>query len=220
VRKAAAEVEAELDIIICNAGVMALPEYTASEDGFELQFASNHLAHFLLVNLLVPKLLPEGSDASEKRIVNVSSSAYSFAGVRFDDVNYGDGKDYEKWAAYGQSKTANMLFTISLAEKLGKRGVKSFSLHPGGISTGLQQHVPQEELDEKRKQYTGVLKTLQQGCATTLVAAFDPSIDEKNGAFLQDGDLFTPTKSWATDPENARKLWELSEKMVGQKFEY
>jgi len=68
---------------------MALPEYTASEDGFELQFASNHLAHFLLVNLLVPKLLPEGSDASEKRIVNVSSSAYSFAGVRFDDVNYG-----------------------------------------------------------------------------------------------------------------------------------
>jgi len=70
-----------------------------------------------------------------------------------------------------------MLFTISLAEKLGKRGVKSFSLHPGGISTGLQQHVPQEELNEKRKQYAGVLKTLQQGCATTLVAAFDPSID-------------------------------------------
>ncbi|KAF8243875.1 NAD(P)-binding protein [Wilcoxina mikolae CBS 423.85] len=223
VRKAAEEVQTELDIIICNAGVMSLPEFTTSKDGFELQFASNHLAHFLLVNLLVPKLLPEGCDASEKRIVNVASSAYLLSGVRFDDIDFGARKEYEKWAAYGQSKTANMLFSISLAEKLGKRGVKSFSLHPGSILTGLQQYVPEEELVARRKQYASIVsdrKTVQQGCATTLVAAFDPSIDEMNGAFLQDGDLYTPVKTWAMDPEEARKLWELSEKMVGQKFEY
>lgn len=127
---AAAKVAATVpyvDVLINNAGIMALHEYTTSPDGVEMQFAANHLGHFLLTNLLFPLLSP-GS-----RVVSVSSAGHVLGNVRFDDVNFENGKVYEEWAGYGQAKSANVLFTVDLARKWAAKGILAFSLHPGNI---------------------------------------------------------------------------------------
>jgi NAD(P)-dependent dehydrogenase (short-subunit alcohol dehydrogenase family) len=115
-----------------NAGIMGIPNYATSADGIEMQFAANHVGHFLLTNLLVP-LISEGG-----RIVNLSSAGHALGDVRFDDWNFDEGRKYDEWEAYGQAKSGNALFALSLAGKLKKRGVVAFSLHPGNIwGTGL-----------------------------------------------------------------------------------
>ena len=129
VKSAAKEINLKidkLDILINNAGVMAVKDYTKTKDGFELQFAANHVGHFLLTNLLAPKII-----AAKGRIINVSSFGYMSGGVVFDDPNFSDGAKYNPWIAYAQSKTANILFSRSLASKLKSKGVESFSLNPG-----------------------------------------------------------------------------------------
>jgi NAD(P)-dependent dehydrogenase (short-subunit alcohol dehydrogenase family) len=115
-----------IDVLVNSAGIMAGP-YSTTEDGIESQFGANHIGHFLLANLLMPKLLA----APAPRIVSVASDGHRFGGVRFSDVNFRGGEEYEQWEAYGQSKTANILFAKALAQRLGGRGVRSFSLHPG-----------------------------------------------------------------------------------------
>ncbi|KDQ11789.1 hypothetical protein BOTBODRAFT_176980 [Botryobasidium botryosum FD-172 SS1] len=224
VRAAADEVlsySEPLHVLINNAAIMAV-DYALTSDGHETQFGVNHLGHFLFTARIFPKLQESGAP----RIVNVSSSAHPFSPVRFDDLGFDSGKKYDRWHAYGQSKTANILFSKELA----RRGVISFSVHPGGIRTNLQDRSPQvaqdllkmgvfnesgEPVDTERVKW----KTVAQGAATHIVAAFDPSILPQSGSYLADGNVETATLApHATDPEDAKKLWDLSEKLVGEKF--
>ncbi|KAI9826744.1 MAG: hypothetical protein M1819_007289 [Sarea resinae] len=221
VHSAAAKVESwtdvTIDVLINNAGVMAGP-YRTTEDGFEMQFGVGHLGHFLFTNLL----LKADKIRTGGRIVNVSSEGHMLGPVRFDDPGFEHGTQYNEWQGYGQAKTANMLFSLALAERLKDRKIYSFSLHPGVIMTNLGRHMSEQELEElvqsAGERFGDALKTLQQGVSTHLVAAFDPSIVDSNGGYLSDCKITFPVKDYATDPEGAKKLWTLSEEMVGQKF--
>jgi len=215
-----------IDVVINNAAIMVCP-FKKSEDGIESQFATNYISHFLLTNLLIPKILT----SEYPRVVNVSSSAHGMSSVRFDDINFKDGQDYDRWAAYGQSKTASILFSVGL----NLRGVKSFALHPGSIASQLQQYMTEEirnaGLETLRAAgrplpNTG-RKTLQQGCATTLRAALDPALesmvkDGKKSFYLVDCQIVTDDSvaEYALDEENANKLWNISEKIVGENFSW
>ncbi|KAK9233847.1 hypothetical protein V1525DRAFT_115672 [Lipomyces kononenkoae] len=206
---------------------MAVKDFETSKEGIEIQFATNHIGHFLLTNLLMPKLEAASPGA---RIINVSSGGYVLSEVRFDDLNFEDGKSYIPWLGYAQSKTANILFTVGLAAMLKKRGIYSFSLHPGLIfGTNLGLHLDEEsfkvlaEIGLERGFPTLVEderpKSLSEGCATGLVAALDDSLEGKSGAYLSDCVIETPME-YARDSDNAEKLWLLSEELIGQKFSY
>ncbi|MEV0182298.1 SDR family NAD(P)-dependent oxidoreductase [Streptomyces sp. NPDC050625] len=212
-----------VDFMIDNAGIMACPE-TRVGPGWEAQFATNHLGHFALVNRLWPAIAPGGA-----RVVSVSSRGHHFSGIRWDDVHWRRG--YDKWEAYGQAKTANVLFAVHL-DKLGRDfGVRAFSLHPGGIITPLQRHLPREEMvergwiDEQGNPLNPEgFKTPQQGAATQVWAATSPQLDGMGGVYLEDCDIAEPApadgertgvKDWATDPEQAARLWALSAELTG-----
>ncbi|KAL2067223.1 hypothetical protein VTL71DRAFT_1647 [Oculimacula yallundae] len=232
VRASAKEIDAlveKIDIFICNAAIMACP-YEKNEDGIESQFATNHVGHFLLVNLLRAKLVGNGT-----RIVVVGSSAHSMGGVRFEDWNFDDGKEYNAWEAYAQSKTASMLFAKSLARKLEKSGGFAYSLNPGSIRSNLQGHLfsteglladglaraTESEAKEGRVFVREAQKSLEQGCATTLIAALDPDLEAFSGDYLDNGDVSkVKVREYATSLENQEKLWKLSEELVGEKFEW
>jgi NAD(P)-dependent dehydrogenase (short-subunit alcohol dehydrogenase family) len=212
-----------LDIVIDSAGIMACPE-TRVGPGWEAQFATNHLGHFALVNRLWPAIEPGGA-----RVVSVSSRAHHFSGMRWDDVHWQQG--YDKWEAYGQAKTANVLFAVHLDALARDRGVRAFSLHPGGILTPLQRHLPKQEMVERGwiDEDGNILnpegfKTPQQGAATQVWAATSPQLDGMGGVYLEDCDIAEPApadgagvgvKDWATDPEQAARLWELSARLTG-----
>ncbi|MFB7996116.1 SDR family NAD(P)-dependent oxidoreductase [Streptomyces sp. NPDC056002] len=212
-----------LDIVIDSAGIMACPE-TRVGPGWEAQFATNHLGHFALVNRLWPAIEPGGA-----RVVSVSSTGHHASPIRWDDVHWRDG--YDKWEAYGQAKTANALFAVQL-DRLGReRGVRAFSLHPGGILTPLQRHLPTQEMVERgwidedgNLLHPEVFKTPQQGAATQVWAATSPQLNGMGGVYLEDCDIADPApadgarvgvKEWATDPEQAARLWALSAELTG-----
>ncbi|WP_199572557.1 SDR family NAD(P)-dependent oxidoreductase [Streptomyces murinus] len=212
-----------LDIVIDSAGIMACPE-TRVGDGWEAQFATNHLGHFALVNRLWLAIAPGGA-----RVVSVSSRGHHAAGIRWDDIHWRRG--YDKWEAYGQAKTANVLFAVQL-DKLGRdAGVRAFALHPGGILTPLQRHLAQEEMVERgwidedgNLLHPEVFKTPQQGAATQVWAATSPQLDGLGGLYLEDCDIAEPApdtddregvKDWAIDPEQAARLWTLSAELTG-----
>ncbi|KAH6885734.1 hypothetical protein B0T10DRAFT_608183 [Thelonectria olida] len=238
VRRAAEEVNSwadvpNIDVVVNNAGVMGV-DFALTRDGFETQFAASHVGHFLLTNSIMEKILASDSP----RIVNVSSDGHRLGPLRWADPHFSNGETYHKWVAYGQAKTSNMLFAISLAEKLGKLGLQAYSLHPGVImSTGLGNHLNQsEEGDFKLLRETDRLQGNSEGwadfdvvpsdvgTATHAFAAFDDTISERNGAYLlkcRVADPYVDTvKPWATSPIEADKLWKLSEELVGQKFGY
>jgi len=219
-----------IDILVNNAGIMAV-EYALSRDGVEAHFATNHLGHFLLTNLLMDKILASNAP----RVVNVSSDGHRLSHIRFDDYNFDGGKTYNKWTAYGQSKTANILTAASLASKLAAKGLLAFSLHPGVISTNLSSHIDWTDdiqllktsdraMGNKEGWSEFEFKSPDQGVATTVFAAFSPDLNAHNGAYLQDSHVADPwtetVKPWATSPVEAERLWKLSEKLVGQKFDY
>jgi NAD(P)-dependent dehydrogenase (short-subunit alcohol dehydrogenase family) len=227
VRKAAAEVNDltdHIDVLLNNAGIMAVPEFTTNKDGIELQFATNHLGHFLLTALLFPKIEAAGPGA---RIVNLTSDGHELAQCHFEDYNFSDGKKYHPFRGYGQSKTANILFTTYLAKHLSSRQIYSFTLHPGVImSTGISKTMTDEMVrtaDEIAKEETGVgftieePKDIEHGIATSLIAILDPRLEQHNGAYLEDGAIAV-ARSYATSEEGAERLWELSEKLVKQEF--
>ena len=214
-----------IDILIANAGIMASDE-TRVGPGWESQFATNHLGHFALVNRLWPAINPGA------RVVSVSSRGHHYSGIRWDDLNFERG--YDKWQAYGQAKTANVLFAVQL-DRLGReRGVRAFSLHPGGIWTNLVRFIPQEELLERgwideagnRLDIPG-FKTPEQGAATSLWAATSPQLDDLGGLYLEDCDVAEPApepadidlrvgvRDWAIDPDQAARLWTLSAELTG-----
>ncbi|KAF8867276.1 NAD(P)-binding protein [Acephala macrosclerotiorum] len=241
VRSAAAKIsevlgDRELDILICNAAIMACP-FALTEDGIESQFGTNHIGHFLLTNLLFPHVL----QAENPRVVMVSSSAHIHGSVRFEDWNFdgdgekGEGKSYSEWEAYGQSKMANILFAKSLARVFERRGTKgkAFSLHPGSIRSGLQVHMlasdtlladglaraDAAEAKHGREFRREAPKTLDQGCSTTLIAALDPSLDGASGVYLVNGDVAEHQPENTSESDQDR-LWQLSEKLVGENFDW
>ncbi|KAK6349515.1 hypothetical protein TWF696_005799 [Orbilia brochopaga] len=216
-----------IDVLVNNAGIMAQP-YSKTVDGFESQFATNHLGHFIFTKRLMPKILAAARVGREPRIVNISSNGHRIYGINWDDVNFSDGKTYDPWMAYGQSKTANMLFSLALAERYGGRGVYSFSVHPGLIvDTNLGAHLDKEAVMEllfsdqtPEPDIPLIQKTLQQGVSTHVVAAFDPEIKKDNGKYLADCIVADHrVKDWAADKSSAKRLWELSEQLTGEKYD-
>ncbi|KAJ6153518.1 hypothetical protein N7470_006477 [Penicillium chermesinum] len=220
-----------IDILVNNAGIMAV-EHAVSPDGYESQLATNHLGPFLFTNLIMGKVLASAAP----RIVMVSSDGHRLCPFRFHDYNFRDGETYNRWQAYGQSKSANMLMALSLAQKLGLRhNLLAFSLHPGVINTALGDHLDWNTAFPALRSFPqqihpisvdDVLSLRLAGsrAATHVFAAFDPDISEHNGAYLQDchiADPWTETvKPWATSAVEAEKLWKMSEQLVGQKFDY
>jgi NAD(P)-dependent dehydrogenase (short-subunit alcohol dehydrogenase family) len=215
----------ELDIVIDNAGIMATPE-TRVGPGWEAQFATNHLGHFALVNRLWPAIAPGGA-----RVVSVSSRGHHRSGIRWDDIQFEHG--YDKWEAYGQAKTANVLFAVELDRLGADAGVRAFSLHPGGILTPLQRHLPREEMvalgwiDENgdpTPEAASQFKTPEQGAATEVWAATSRQLDRMGGVYLEDCDVavLAPesgervgVKDYAIDPDQAKRLWALSAELTG-----
>ncbi|KAG6902068.1 hypothetical protein C0995_004766 [Termitomyces sp. Mi166 len=243
IRKSAAEVlayDGPVDILMLNAGIMGTP-YMRTEEGLESQFGNNHIGNFLFTNLVLPKLF----EAPAPRVVCVSSVGHFWGPVKFDDIGFDEGKAYDKWAAYGQSKTANILFAVELAERYKDTKLKVFSIHPGGAATSLHRHMTKEDYEKFSDYYNpdgtpkgDWVRSVSQSTATHIVAGFDPSIADKSGSYLTDCkvaneqaapyalDKVIPTtcilEVWHLTPrhlqENAKKLWTISEEIVGQKF--
>ena len=217
-----------INLLINNAGVMASP-LMRTADGFEMQFGTNHLGHFLLSVLLAPNLIA-GAKASGKtsRLVSLSSIGHRRAGVNFDDPNYND-RPYDKWESYGQAKTANSLFAVGFDKRFKDQGVRANAVMPGGIMTPLQRHMTLDEqramgwLDENDKPREG-FKTTEQGAATSVWAAVGDELEGQGGLYLEDCAQAVPwsqERPWngvmphALDPEAADRLWDLSAKTVG-----
>jgi len=218
-----------IDLYINNAGVMACP-LNRTADGFELQFGTNHLGHFLLTNLLMP-LLEKGE---RQRIVNLSSRGHHLDSVHFDDLNYAE-RDYDKWEAYGQSKTANILFTVALEQRLADKGIHAYAVHPGGIMTNLGRHLEPDDLANLRKRMESnagdkgmTFKSIPQGAATTCWVATAQELEGNGGLYAEDcavaeqsdSDPTGGVRSYALDKEAAERLWAVSEELVGAKFAY
>ncbi|KZV81040.1 NAD(P)-binding protein [Exidia glandulosa HHB12029] len=204
-----------IDTLINNAGLMATP-FSLTEDGIESQFAACHVGHFLFTNLLLPKLRA----APEPVVVNVTSSGHRMGTGDFSDVNW-EKTPYNSWGAYGHSKCANVLFSVSLAE----RGIKSVAPHPGWVKTDLGRHLTEDLGNELFTKIVSSIpnfeplnfeKNLDQGCSTTLVAALDPAVP--NATYLRDCQVARDVAAFAVDKANAAKLWELSNKLTGENF--
>ncbi|MEV0247187.1 oxidoreductase [Nocardia sp. NPDC050712] len=211
-----------LDIVLANAGVMAYPRRHFG-NGWEAHLAINHLGHFALVNRLRPALARTGA-----RVVSVASSGHFLSDIRWDDLHFG--RDYDHWAAYGQSKTANALFATHLDRLGAPSGLRAFAVHPGSILTPLQRNIPRaDQLAQGWISAAGEpdpgFKTAAQGAATAVWAATSPLLDAHGGAYCQDCDLAEPAttddmlvggvKPWALDPDSAARLWRLSSELTG-----
>lgn len=225
VRKAADGLLAQgkkFDIIIGNAGVMACPQ-SATADGFETQFGTNHLGHFVFINKLAP-LLNKGG-----RVVMLSSSGHRISDVDLADPNF-QHTPYQAWQAYGRAKTANALYAVALDNRLKAKGIRATAVHPGGIQTELGRHLTQEtiaQLMAMRGPDAPKFKSVPQGAATTVWAAVVAPADAVGGRFCEDcqvapvNDNATPrsgVRSYALDPAHADALWAKSEEMVGERF--
>lgn len=208
-----------LHLLINNAGVMYTPlERTA--EGFEMQFGTNHVGHFLLTCLLVPALLAD----PPARVVNLSSGGHMGSDIVWDDPNF-DRREYDKFSAYGQSKTANILFSVELDRRLGDRGVHAYAVHPGMISTELGRYMTKDDFAALMERATSSpsggmppRKTVEQGAATSVWAATAPELDDDGGTYLADCEVTDQHAPWARDPESAERLWALTEDLVHQEF--
>jgi NAD(P)-dependent dehydrogenase (short-subunit alcohol dehydrogenase family) len=210
-----------IDVLVNNAGIMANPE-TRVGAGWESQFATNHLGHFALTNRLWPAL------ADGARVISVSSRLHKASPIQWDDLQFERG--YDKWQAYGQSKTANVLFAVELDRLAESAGVRAFAVYPGAIRTPLQRHLSAEEtadsLDEHGNPVTR-WKTPQQGAATSAWGATSPQLEGKGGVYLENCDVAEVAdpdteegrrggvNPWAIDPDQARRLWTLSAELTG-----
>jgi len=200
----------KIDILINNAGIMACPKMK-TKDGFEMQFGTNHLGHFLLTNLLMPQIKKAAPGA---RIVNVSSMAHEPGRMNFDDINY-DNTPYDRFTAYSQSKLANILFTKELARRGEGSGVSCYALHPGVIATDLGRHIQDMGCFMRMiwKCFAPFIKTPESGANTTIYCSVEESIADHNGRYYSDCREKRP-KPQAENMEDAKKLWEMSEEMV------
>ena len=220
----------QLDLLINNAGIMACPLARVGP-GWESQFGVNHMGHFALTKALWPLL----QKAPAARVVALSSTGHKISGVQWGDIQF-DQAEYHKWRAYGQAKTANALFANALSRRLRDAGGAAFSVHPGGIFTPLQRHLPQAEqialgwLDENGEPSElakAGFKTPEQGCSTTLWAATSPKLEGKPGVYCEDCDIAAPTEEGpmaryrgvnphACDDASAERLWDVSERLLAE----
>lgn len=215
-----------IDILINNAAVMACPE-TRVANNWEIQFATNHLGHYVMTNHLYPSLAADGG----ARVVSLSSTGHKLSPIRWDDPMF-ESEDYHKWVAYGQAKTANSLFAVELDQLGAADGVRVFAVHPGGIMTPLQRHLPREEMiqfgwiDEEGN-VNEIFKSPEQGASTTIWAATSPKLEGMGGVYCEDCDIAAPTEvdsptaryqginEHAIDRESAHRLWAMSESLTG-----
>jgi NAD(P)-dependent dehydrogenase (short-subunit alcohol dehydrogenase family) len=215
----------KLNILINNAGIMATPEATTA-DGFESQFGTNHLAHFLLFQLLKPTLLSSSTPYFQSRVVTLSSMGHRYFPPNMDNLMLRG--EYEPNHAYAHSKTANIWFANELDRRYSKKGLHALSLHPGGIWTGLQVYTPAAALEnyKKNEQVQKYMKSVEQGAATTVWAAIGKVWEGTGGKYLEDCQISKPVKEgyqlldngyekWAYDPVNEAKLWGMSNEWVG-----
>ncbi|KAF2452202.1 NAD(P)-binding protein [Karstenula rhodostoma CBS 690.94] len=240
IRKAASEIAQltpRIDIIINNAGFMTLKRQLTAE-GIEAQFGANHIGHFLLTNLLMPQLLTaaKANAPGVTRVINLTSLGHRLSPIRFHDYNF-EGKDippeeqhrplppvfakgsegaYNGYIAYGQAKTANILFSVEMNRLLKEKGIVSYAVHPGSIWTGLSRDLDADG-EAAIRATSPFWKNLDQGASTTLVAALDPALAEPKGILLHDCQM-TDAAPYATDEQNAKNLWTLSEKLVKSEF--
>jgi NAD(P)-dependent dehydrogenase (short-subunit alcohol dehydrogenase family) len=219
------------DVVIANAGVMACPKGVTA-DGFETQFGTNHLGHFVFINRIAPLI--------RERLVNLSSAGHQFSDVDLEDPNF-ETTPYVEFVAYGRSKTANILFAVEFDRRHKARGVRATALHPGGIQTELGRHLtpeviqqlidarraagrPVDQLDRNSIQW----KTIPQGAATSVWAAAVAKADDVGGRYCEDchvaetaetsAGVTGGVRSYAVDPDRAKALWTKSEEMVGERF--
>jgi NAD(P)-dependent dehydrogenase (short-subunit alcohol dehydrogenase family) len=221
------------DVIIANAGVMATP-FGHTTDGFETQFGTNHLGHFVLVNRIA-SLMGSGS-----RLINLASSGHRFANVDLEDPNF-EHTPYEPFVAYGRSKTANILFAVAFDQRHRERGIRAAAVHPGGIQTELARHMDPSHMEAMIKQINEQavaegkgpfqFKTIPQGAATSVWAGVVAPADEIAGRYCENchasdvvpdnvtlGMLNEGVRAYALDRKNAEALWKKSEEMVGEAF--
>jgi len=222
-----------LDVVIANAGVMATP-FGHTADGFETQFGTNHLGHFVLVNRIA-SLIRDGG-----RLINLSSSGHRYANVDLDDPNF-ERTSYEPFVAYGRSKTANILFAVAFDERHRGHGVRAAAVHPGGIRTELDRHIDSSRLEKIVEEINQQLaaqgkapfqfKTVPEGAATSVWAAVVAPADEIGGRYCEnchvgqvvpDDATITAVsegvRGYALDAKNAETLWKKSEELVGESF--
>jgi NAD(P)-dependent dehydrogenase (short-subunit alcohol dehydrogenase family) len=218
------------DVVICNAGVMACPQGKTT-DGFETQFGTNHLGHFVLVNRIVSLFKTGGS-----RLVNLSSAGHRFSDVDIDDPNF-ERTPYTEFGAYGRSKTANILFAVEFDRRHKAQGIRATAVHPGGIQTELGRYMTPELIQnmikniEEANKAAGAppfeWKTVPQGAATSVWAGFVAPADTVGGRYCEDchvAELQEDTqarggvRAYALDPAHAKALWAKSEEMVGERF--
>jgi NAD(P)-dependent dehydrogenase (short-subunit alcohol dehydrogenase family) len=222
------------DLVIANAGVMACP-FGHTTDGFETQFGTNHLGHFVFVNRIAP-MMSHGS-----RLVNLASSGHRFSDVDLDDPNF-EKTAYDPWQAYGRAKTANILFAVEFDRRHKANGIRATAVHPGGIATELGRHAFKDEatlqkfIDDINARHAAAgqppfkLKSIPQGAATSVWAGVVAPAEDVGGKYCEDCHVATllpaedmspisaGVRAYALDPERAKKLWAQSEEMVGEKF--
>jgi NAD(P)-dependent dehydrogenase (short-subunit alcohol dehydrogenase family) len=221
------------DVVIANAGVMATP-FGHTADGFETQFGTNHLGHFVFVNRIAALIVDGG------RLINLASSGHRFSNVDLQDPNF-ERTPYEPFVAYGRSKTANILFAVAFDRRHRERGVRAAAVHPGGIQTELGRHMDMGQLQAMLDQMNRQLiaegqgpfqwKTIPQGAATSVWAGVVAAADEVGGHYCEnchvgkivaDDAIISPisegVRGYALDPSNAEALWKKSEEMVGESF--
>ncbi len=222
-----------LDVIIANAGVMATP-FGHTVDGFETQFGTNHLGHFVLVNRIA-SLISDGG-----RLINLSSAGHRYSNVNLEDPNF-ERTEYEPFVAYGRSKTANILFAVAFDRRYRGRGVRAAAVHPGGIQTELGRYSEPGRIEKLIAQINQELaaegkgpfqwKSVPQGAATSVWAAVVAPADEVGGQYCENCHVgrivpdATPitvisegVRAYALDPNNAEALWKKSEELVGESF--
>lgn len=249
----------QIDIIVNSAGVMGVPNRELTKDGIEMHFATNHIGHWLLSSLLMPKLMEASKNATKgaTRIINVSSGSPIFSTPRWSDTNFDtlnkdlpedekplvsvfqawgyqdvENKSYIPLDGYNRSKVAQLLSSIAFTKRLfGKFGILSITVHPGVVQTELGRDFPPEVLEavaKQREKGMWLFKSQGAGAATSLVAALDPNLaigvgetkgETQNwGMYLSDCQIFDRATPQASSSENAERMWELSEKLVGQSF--
>jgi NAD(P)-dependent dehydrogenase (short-subunit alcohol dehydrogenase family) len=215
-------------LLINNAGVMACPEMRVGRN-WELQFGTNHIGHFVLTNELAPLL----KKANGARVVCLSSTGHKISPIRWNDIHFTK-EPYNKWVAYGQSKTANSLFAVELDAHMKSDGVRAFAVHPGGISTPLQRHLDKEEMialgwlgpdGELSEMAKKMFKTPEEGAATTVWAATSPLLDGEGGVFCEDCNIaklggpdsprWAEVQPYAVDKGEAERLWRETQAMIG-----
>ncbi|MEU7143429.1 SDR family NAD(P)-dependent oxidoreductase [Nocardia sp. NPDC046473] len=223
---AIADVAPQIHVLMNNAGVMFTP-LSRTADGFEIQFGTNHLGHFELTRLLIPQLCAAGG----ARVVILSSDGHRMSDIDLDDINWHE-REYDKFRAYGASKTANILHMVELDRRLRDRGVRAYAVHPGMVATALARHMTPEDITTLRtylprrakhlteqtgpKPDTGPKITMpDQGAATQVWAAVSPALADTGAVYLANCGIRSDTAPYALDVDHAAALWEISEQLCG-----